>query len=690
MHLVLSDLLADDDLSKFSTWILAGLDMIESKIYKVPKSLPPKKIPENACFVTFCNKGVEMVNLPRLFHDPILEDFLPSSCIKFDVPMVIYKLKQNIGTKIFNYNKFVENFDVDNFLKNEDTLPCTCKDSQFADSHHGHIITGDLKIVENNSLRKLFSKGPKYREPVKIDWDKVETELVQGVEGCVEKWCDKNAIHQDSMTGWLRKIRELFKDKIEDLKSKTKIHHVKEVLKEAGAKECLKTLQEKYVIVPLDKATGNFSFVCKRFYAKVLVDELGLVGSGSQTYKECIEQIPDVIKRNIGDLSSLFGINNIAKEHHKLPHMYWLPKKHKNPTKFRFIVAGPACSIKPLAKVVTRIFKMFYRQIDTYNRKARFFSGVNTFWVIQNNRPVTDAIKNINNRKAAKSITTFDFSTLYTKIPHPKLIDALNSLTNFCFKGGLSSKIAVNNQYAQWVNDNAGNKIVFDISSVKNAIKYLLDNTFFTVGNKLFQQVIGIPMGSDPAPFFANLFLYFYESKYVKSLMKRDLSRARRFGNTFRFIDDLNAINDGGEFERCYRDIYPEEMELGKENNSNQEATFLDLNISISNKKFLVGLYDKRNFFPFSIVRMPYADSNMPSKIFYSALGAEVLRIARATNNNDSFSVSCKTLLNRMLNQGGDMSKIILSLKKMFGRHSLAFKEITPNFHEFLSLIKPD
>ena len=102
------------------------------------------------------------------------------------------------------------------------------------------------------------------------------------------------------------------------------------------------------------------------------------------------------------------------------------------------------------------------------------------------------------------------------------------------------------------------------------------------------------------------------------------------------------------------------------------------------------GLYNKRNFFPFSIVRMPYADSNMPSKICYSALGAEVLRIARATNNNDSFSVSCKTLLNRMLNQGGDMGKITLSLKKMFGRHSLAFKEITPNFHEFLSLIKPD
>ena len=31
----------------------------------------------------------------------------------------------------------------------------------------------------------------------------------------------------------------------------------------------------------------------------------------------------------------------------------------------------------------------------------------------------------INKRKKAKSISTFDFSTLYTKIPHDKLIETL-------------------------------------------------------------------------------------------------------------------------------------------------------------------------------------------------------------------------------------------------------------------------
>ena len=39
-------------------------------------------------------------------------------------------------------------------------------------------------------------------------------------------------------------------------------------------------------------------------------------------------------------------------------------------------------------------------------------------------------------------------------------------------------------------------------------LKYLLDNCFFTVGNIVMKQDIGIPMGINPAPFWANLFLY--------------------------------------------------------------------------------------------------------------------------------------------------------------------------------------
>ena len=51
----------------------------------------------------------------------------------------------------------------------------------------------------------------------------------------------------------------------------------------------------------------------------------------------------------------------------------------------------------------------------------------------------------------------------------------------------------------------------------------------------------------------------------MNELKKNDLIKARKLGNIFRFIYDLNSINDGGEFGRSFSKIYPEELQLGKE-----------------------------------------------------------------------------------------------------------------------------
>ena len=52
-------------------------------------------------------------------------------------------------------------------------MPCECEGSEFKDSHHKHIVSGDVKsIVTNVQLRDLFLKGPQYREPVSIDMKK--------------------------------------------------------------------------------------------------------------------------------------------------------------------------------------------------------------------------------------------------------------------------------------------------------------------------------------------------------------------------------------------------------------------------------------------------------------------------------------------------------------------------------------
>ena len=162
----------------------------------------------------------------------------------------------------------------------------------------------------------------------------------------------------------------------------------------------------------------------------------------------------------------------------------------------------------------------------------------------------------------------------------------------------------------------------------------------------------------------------------MNELKKNDLIKARKLCNIFRFIDDLNSINDGGEFERSYSNMYPEELQLGKENTDKREASLLDLNIKIKDGKFHFGLFDKKDSFPFSIVRMPDKSSNVPSNTVYSVIGAESLRIARASNNLKSFATAIKPLIACMSGQGVSIGKINSSVLKCFNKHQPDFNNV--------------
>ena len=54
--------------------------------------------------------------------------------------------------------------------------------------------------------------------------------------------------------------------------------------------------------------------------------------------------------------------------------------------------------------------------------------------------------------------------------------------------------------------------------------------------------VIGIPMGSVPAPFFANLFLAHKKADWLKAQSKLGTVNFRKISNSFRFIDDLLSL----------------------------------------------------------------------------------------------------------------------------------------------------
>ena len=131
-------------------------------------------------------------------------------------------------------------------------MTCECEQSDFKDPHHGHVVTGDLRIVNNIKLRNLFKKGPNYREPKFINWKKTEECLKEDINTFISKWSTKNRISETCYLEWKNIVIQQIEERVIRLKKRTKYVPRKSVLEECA--EELEDLKKKYVLVPVDKA----------------------------------------------------------------------------------------------------------------------------------------------------------------------------------------------------------------------------------------------------------------------------------------------------------------------------------------------------------------------------------------------------------------------------------------------------
>ena len=71
--------------------------------------------------------------------------------------------------------------------------------------------------------------------------------------------------------------------------------------------------------------------------------------------------------------------------------------------------------------------------------------------------------------------------------------------------------------------------------------------------------------------------------------------------------------------------IYPAEPQLNKDNASDTEAAFLDLNLSIHNDIVSTKIYDKRDDFNFDIVNFPFLDGDVPRRPSYGVYISQLI-----------------------------------------------------------------
>ena len=172
-------------------------------------------------------------------------------------------------------------------------------------------------------------------------------------------------------------------------------------------------------------------------------------------------------------------------------------------------------------------------------------------------------------------------------------------------------------------------------------LNFLIDNIYVEFGGQVFQQTIGIPMGTNCAPLLADLFLYSYEAEFIQKLISKKLkTTAQSFNYTYRYIDDVLSLSNTN-FDKYINTIYPPELDIKNTTESTSSSSYLDLMLSVDvNKKLHTKLYDKRDDFNFPIVNFPFLDSNIPSSPAYGVYISQLIRYARACSSNIKISLN--------------------------------------------------
>ena len=70
-----------------------------------------------------------------------------------------------------------------------------------------------------------------------------------------------------------------------------------------------------------------------------------------------------------------------------------------------------------------------------------------------------------------------------------------------------------------FVKAHSDSKNKYTEDDIINMLEFLVDNIFMTLGGKVFQQIVAIPMGTNCAPLLADIFLYSYEAEFIQSLL---------------------------------------------------------------------------------------------------------------------------------------------------------------------------
>ena len=348
--------------------------LIENKVAYARKIRPAKKkIDKITWKVDFSHKILEEVNIQSLYGLGEMRQLLPTQ-LRNGVPFrKVFLFGKTLGSRVLNYNKCLKEageMTYDGMM----SMECDCQTSEFVNSHHGHIMTGNLDIIRDDRLKEVCSYGTKFREVPRLNLALVKEKFKSNVDTLVSSFVRKFKVPRVRFKEWQNRFVDIVNNRLDYL-ARTRRWDVP-VLSNRNSKIELDRLQKNFVITVVDKVAGNFAFTCKKFYFLRLARELGLDNQqpGNETYLFVDRTEQEICRDLVGKLEPFGALPGDSEQ--RVAMLYHNPKFHKNPVKFRFIAGNVKVVTSRLDEIVAKILKMCKGHFENLCKKYKGFSGI--------------------------------------------------------------------------------------------------------------------------------------------------------------------------------------------------------------------------------------------------------------------------------------------------------------------------
>jgi hypothetical protein len=426
-------------------------------ILMVRPSLPTKRVKQSSVDfirIEWTSDLHRRIALKSILLESEIKKLMPSAMLaSIETILIAKKLTRPIGGDILNFSSVARLLP-----KMRSGFACECRqlfDSKYrmidsVTNEHGCVRTGDVTIINHLELRRLMTRGPRFRERSKADpLTSVKIGLDQYIRYHVRT--SNGALLPRDFAEWRRMVINRCGEKLNMKSSKNGKSHYENndndtplpVLQQPEVRKYLQFLQRHLVFVPMDKASNNIAFICKSLYVDTLQKEFSrtngayvdvplTVSSGMNHNKAVVEIM--VAQREY------LGAGLLGDAPYKLPYMYGMPKFHKIGNCWRFIAGSRSCSTTFFSKILSDFLLKVMRSLREKDNAHILRTGVRRYFIVESSLEVASflgrwrrqlgPIKGSDNKG---SLRTGDFSTMYTTIPHTALLTAIDHVIKEAF-----------------------------------------------------------------------------------------------------------------------------------------------------------------------------------------------------------------------------------------------------------------